>query len=109
MWSELIWILSISVQAQHFVFIVTAFYFYILVQRCYDRYSLRSIKVHTKITVRSQHRENYLKESKNVLLPKADMQFPSANNPLFMFTPSLNRFPVAWVFCDRSDPAKSTK
>lgn len=46
---------------------------------------------------------------KKNLLPSAEITFPNTNSPWFILTPSLNLVPVAFVFLDRSDPAKSTK
>lgn len=43
------------------------------------------------------------------LLPSADITLPSAKSPWLIFTPSLNLHPVALVFFERSEPAKSTK
>lgn len=35
------------------------------------------------------------------------MQFPRASNDLLMFAPSIIRMPRLFVFCARSDPARS--
>lgn len=51
----------------------------------------------------------------NILTPFSDdstkpfIQFPNANNDLFIFPPSISLNPVFFVDEERSDPAKSTK
>ena len=42
-------------------------------------------------------------------IDRADITFPSSNNPKLIFIPSFNVRPEAPVFFALSDPAKSTK